>query len=88
MRNFCGKKDSFFFKPNFYSNHNTPHVPKISGWNILEPFILHHTQNGVVINFFENLNCLAFIPVVSYNNALSQKKLVIADNKGKSGVYR
>jgi hypothetical protein len=35
-----------------------------------------------------NLDCLAFIPVVSYNDAFSNKKLAITDNKGKSGIYR
>nr|ATI20298.1 GIY-YIG endonuclease [Juglanconis sp.] len=39
-------------------------------------------------DLFENLDCLAFIPVVSYNDAFSNKKLAITDNKGKSGIYR
>ena len=33
-----------------------------------------------------NLNCLAFIPVRAYNDALSKKK-AISKNKGKSGIY-
>ncbi len=39
-------------------------------------------------DLFENLNCLAFMPVTSYNDALSNKKKAISDNEGKSGVYR
>lgn len=33
-------------------------------------------------------NCLTFIPIASYNDALSNKKQAILDNMGKSGVYR
>lgn len=41
------------------------------------------------LDLFVNLklDCLAFIPVVSYNDAFN-KKLAITDNKGKSGIYR
>lgn len=39
-------------------------------------------------DLFETLNCLAFMPIVSYNNALSNKNKIISDNEGKSGIYR
>lgn len=34
-----------------------------------------------------NLNCLAIIPVVTYNNAIPNKNKIILDNKEKAGVY-
>lgn len=41
----------------------------------------------IIFDLFENLNCLTFIPVVSYNDAFSSKKTAILDNKAKSGIY-
>ena len=35
-----------------------------------------------------DLYCLTFIPVVTYNDALSNKRNAIIDNEGKAGVYR
>lgn len=34
-----------------------------------------------------DLNCLTFIPFVSYNDALSNKKKAIKENEKKSGIY-
>lgn len=34
-----------------------------------------------------NLNSLSIIPVVTYNNAFSNKNQIILDNKEKAGIY-
>lgn len=36
----------------------------------------------------ENLNCLTFMPIVCYNDALSKKKQILSENIGKTGIYR
>jgi len=36
----------------------------------------------------DSLNCLAFMPITSYNDALSNKNKAITENEGKSGIYQ
>lgn len=36
----------------------------------------------------ENLNCLTFMPIVCYIDALSKKKQILSENNGKTGIYR
>lgn len=40
------------------------------------------------LDLIENLNCLTFMPIVCYNDALSKKKQILSENMGKTGIYR
>ena len=51
-------------------------------------FFNEDVDNCLGFDLNKDLYCLNFVPILRYNNAELDKKLIVKENRGKSGIYR
>lgn len=54
----------------------------------MDPSMLHILHNNLANTAQPELSSDKVAPVAVYNNADTQKELVLKENRGKSGIYR